>query len=256
MSRRSETSGPPAADRRHHLPRAGAVGGVGPARRRAPRAVRRRGAGRGRRTGAAAAGVGVRRGGCRRGGRASTGWSSAAAPTWTRRATARSRTRAPPPGARTATRGRRRCCTRPTRPACPTLGVCRGMQLMAVRGRRHAGAAHARPGRPRRAQPRRRRLRHDRGARPPRSRGCARWSGRSVEVGCHHHQTVATHPGFEADRLGRRRLARGDGAARGRASAWPSSGTPRSATTRACSPGWSAPRPAAALTDPLTGWAA
>ena len=31
-----------------------------------------------------------------------------------------------------------------------------------------------------------------------RSPGCARLVGDRVEVGCHHHQTVATHPGFEA----------------------------------------------------------
>ena len=37
----------------------------------------------------------------------------------------------------------------------------------------------------------------------------------------------ATHPGFERDRLGRRRLARGDGATRASASASASSGTRR-----------------------------
>ena len=80
----------------------------------------------------------------------------------------------------------------------PTLGVCRGMQLMAVAAGGSLAAAHARPGRPRRAQPRRRRVRHHRGhdrrgVAAPRSA-----SAHSVEVGCHHHQTVATHPGFEA----------------------------------------------------------
>ncbi len=80
----------------------------------------------------------------------------------------------------------------------PVLGVCRGMQLMAV----HAGGSldqhtpdlvghddHSPGGdvfgevRGRHASP---------GA------GSLRWSVDALSVSCHHHQSVAEHPGFEA----------------------------------------------------------
>jgi putative glutamine amidotransferase len=79
----------------------------------------------------------------------------------------------------------------------PTLGVCRGMQLMAVAAGgslvQHTPDLVGHDG-------------HNPGAdafgttevttaEESRVRGLV---GPQVEVGCHHHQTVATHPGFEA----------------------------------------------------------
>jgi putative glutamine amidotransferase len=81
--------------------------------------------------------------------------------------------------------------------ALPTLGVCRGMQLMAVaaggvlvqhtpdvvghEGHNPGGAAFGTTG-----------VTTEAGSR------LAALVGDTVEVGCHHHQTVAAHPGFEA----------------------------------------------------------
>ena len=123
----------------------------------------------------------------------------------------------------------------------PTLGVCRGMQLMAVAAGgslvQHTPDVVGHDG-------------HSPGAdafgttavtHRRRSHGCRLWSA-------HGSRSAATTTRrwpptrLRGHRLGRRRLARGDGAARDRASASPSSGIPRSATTRACSRDWS-PRP-------------
>jgi putative glutamine amidotransferase len=81
--------------------------------------------------------------------------------------------------------------------ALPTLGVCRGMQLMAVaaggalvqhtpdvvghEGHNPGGAEFGTTG-----------VRTEAGSR------LAALVGDTVEVGCHHHQTVAAHPGFAA----------------------------------------------------------
>ena len=39
-------------------------------------------------------------------------------------------------------------------------------------------------------------------SRPPRARGCARWSATWSTVGCHHHQSVDAHPGLRRRRPG------------------------------------------------------
>ena len=94
-------------------------------------------------------------------------------------------------GARAARRRRRRA-------ACPVLGVCRGMQVMAV----HAGGTldqhvpdlvgHER---------------HNPGgdafgeiavSLSPREPARRRWSATRSTVHCHHHQSVRDHPGFAA----------------------------------------------------------
>ena len=138
------------------------MGRLGPARRPAARAVRRRGRGaraayrcccrRPRRPDAARRrGRPARRaGGHRRRGRRPGAVRRGAAPAHGRLAR------------RTATPGSSRCSTPPTRPACRRSGVCRGMQVMAVHAGGVARPAHARPGRPRRAQPGRRRVRRRR----------------------------------------------------------------------------------------------
>ena len=124
-------------------------------------------------------------------------------------ATAPSRTRGRRAGAPTATRGSSRSSTPRTRRGLPVLGICRGMQLMAVHARRLARPAHARPGRSRDALPRRRRLRRRRrGDRAPGSR-LAALVGATVEVSCHHHQSVAS------TRASRRSARATDGHARG-----------------------------------------
>ena len=79
----------------------------------------------------------------------------------------------------------------------PVLGICRGMQVMAVT----AGGAllqhvpdvigH------RRTLPRRRCLRRDRGAHHRRVRSWRGILGDTFTVACHHHQSVADHPGFD-----------------------------------------------------------
>ena len=178
MSRRSDA--PPGGG--HHLPRAGAVGGVGHPGRRAPRAVRRRRGGRGRRTGAATARIGVRRRrGCRRVpdrrarrqrrcGRRSCPLRRGAAPE--HRGLARGPRRL---GDGVAARGRRR---RPADPRRLSRDAADG-----GRRRRLAGAAHARPGRARRAQPGRRCVRHDRGHDRGGLAARARWSGLASRSG-------------------------------------------------------------------------
>ena len=181
------------------------MGRVGPARRPAARAVRRGGrvarggvpvllppvdaAGRGGRRGRPARRAGDQRRRRRR----------------PEPATAPSRTRAPPTGGPTGTPGSSRSSTPPRPPALPVLGVCRGMQVMAV----HAGGAprpaHARPGRPRRAQPRRRRVRRGRrSSTEPGSRLAGAGRRPRSTVNCHHHQSVARPPGLR----GRRRTPR------------------------------------------------
>jgi putative glutamine amidotransferase len=78
----------------------------------------------------------------------------------------------------------------------PTLGVCRGMQLMAVSagGSLHqhtpdlVGHEEHSPGGP------------DFGLTPVRTAEGSRLRavvGEQTQVGCHHHQSVDTHPGFE-----------------------------------------------------------
>ena len=71
----------------------------------------------------------------------------------------RARTRAPQTGARTATRWEMALLDAADAAGLPVLGVCRGMQVMAVQRRWRPRPAHARPGRPRRPQPRRGRVR-------------------------------------------------------------------------------------------------
>ena len=78
----------------------------------------------------------------------------------------------------------------------PVMGICRGMQLMAV----NAGGTleqHVpdRVGHDEHSPPATRSA----GCRSPRSRGhwSAEWVGERLQVNCHHHQAVADHPGYE-----------------------------------------------------------
>ena len=100
----------------------------------------------------------------------------------------------------------------------PVLGVCRGMQVMAV----HAGGRldqhtpdlvghedHSPGG-------------DEFGAVAVRTEAGSRVAalvGDSITVNCHHHQSVADHPGFAAVRARRRRHAGGDGGRRASGSA-------------------------------------
>jgi putative glutamine amidotransferase len=79
----------------------------------------------------------------------------------------------------------------------PTLGVCRGMQLMAVAAGgslvQHTPEVVGHEGHnPGGAEFGTTRVATDAGSR------LATLVGENVDVGCHHHQTVATHPGFTA----------------------------------------------------------
>jgi putative glutamine amidotransferase len=78
----------------------------------------------------------------------------------------------------------------------PTLGVCRGMQLMAVAAGgslvQHTPELVGHEGH----NPGGAEFGTTRVATQPGSRLAALVGGQ-VEVGCHHHQTVAAHPGFE-----------------------------------------------------------
>jgi putative glutamine amidotransferase len=79
----------------------------------------------------------------------------------------------------------------------PTLGVCRGMQLMAVAAGgslvQHTPEVVGHEGHnPGGAEFGTTRVATEAGSR------LAALVGDTVEVGCHHHQTVAGHPGFEA----------------------------------------------------------
>ncbi len=98
--------------------------------------------------------------------------------------------------ARTRRLGDSRCSTRPRRAGLPTMGICRGMQLMAVR----AGGAleqHVPDV-----------VGHDEHSPAPDAFGWVSITtqpdslvrqlvGDRLQVNCHHHQAVATHPGFE-----------------------------------------------------------
>ena len=78
----------------------------------------------------------------------------------------------------------------------PVMGICRGMQLMAVTPaapwsstyRTGWATTSTRPPATRSA-----------GCRSPPSRGrwSASWVGERLQVNCHHHQAVADHPGYE-----------------------------------------------------------
>ena len=153
--------------------------------------------------------------------------------------TAPSRTSARPAGAPTATPGSSRCSTAADAVGLPVLGVCRGMQLMAV----HAGGTldqhtpdlvgHER------AQPRRRRLRRGRrSTTEPGSPGRAAWSATRLDgAAATTTSPCATHPGFTAVGPRGRRDARGDGGRRATGSASPCSGTRRRGSRSACWPG-------------------
>ena len=100
-------------------------------------------------------------------------------------------------GARAARRGRRAA-------GLPVLGICRGMQVMAVAGRRHARPARARPGRPRRGtRPGRGRLRRASRCAPSPGTPAGR-AGR--RPGGHARATTtsrcSTHPGYVAGGVG------------------------------------------------------
>ena len=147
-------------------------------------------------------------------------------------------------GAPTGTPGRSPCSTAADARGLPVLGVCRGMQLMAVHRRRLARPAPARRGRPRDALPGGDAFGdvevHDRRRAP----GCGCWSVTRVD-GRLPPPPVASppHPGFDGRRVRRGRHARGDGGTGRRASAWRCSGTRRRGRTPACSPAWWRPRP-------------
>ena len=127
----------------------------------------------------------------------------------------------------------------------PVLGICRGMQLMAVARGRHAEPAPARGGRPRRAPSRRRGLRRTR--RAARAGLRCRPGPRGTRPGA-----VLPPPGggrprvADRHRLGGRRHGRGRGGPGAAGSRSECCGTPRSATTPACS------TPSSRPPDPLT----
>ena len=140
----------------------------------------------------------------------------AAARTSTRRGTARSRTpRTVELARRTATPGSSPCSTRRPTVGLPVLGVCRGMQVMAVARRRLARPAHARPGRPRAStapaatRSARSSVRTAAGSRRGRGRSATTVDGAAATT----TSRCATHPGFVATAWRRRRDRRGDGGA-------------------------------------------
>ena len=124
----------------------------------------------------------------------------------------------------------------------PVLGVCRGMQVMAV----HAGG--------RLDQHTPDLVGHDEhspggdvfGAVAVSTEAGSRLAtlvGSSLTVNCHHHQSCRRSPGVRGLGTRRGRHAGGHGGRRtGSGSAWPSSGTPRPQPTSACWPGWCGPR--------------
>ena len=123
----------------------------------------------------------------------------------------------------------------------PVLGICRGMQVMAVA----AGGLLE--------QHLPDRVGHDEHSPAPATYGshagahrrrdpARRILGEEADVPSYHHQSVLTHPGYEAVGVGRRRHAGGDGGPGLPSSGSRSSGTPRSAPTRASS-GRSSRRP-------------
>ena len=130
----------------------------------------------------------------------------------------------------------------------PVLGVCRGMQVMAVAAGGDAGAAPARPASAT-TSTRRRPASYGRapvriGAGHAAGRGC---SATEVDVAdATTTRRCGAHPGYAADGLGRRRHARGD---RGPGRAVPARRAVAPGgrgTTRGCSRRWSRrPRPAA-----------
>ena len=140
----------------------------------------------------------------------------------------------------TGTPGSSRCSTPRRPPASPTLGICRGMQLMAVRGGGSPAAARARRRRPRRALPGCRT--RSAGSRSRRSPGpaCGSWS----VIGCRSTATTTrpwppipvTGPPL-AQPTARSRRSRPSRIRNGR-SGWPCSGTLSTATTTASSAGW------------------
>ena len=86
---------------------------------------------------------------------------------------------------------------RPSGPSCRRSGICRGMQLMAVR----AGGALEQHlpdvGRPRGACAGRRARTAGPRSGPSTDSLVRRLVGDDLQVSCHHHQAVVRHPGFE-----------------------------------------------------------
>ncbi len=80
----------------------------------------------------------------------------------------------------------------------PVLGICRGMQVMAVHARRLAGPARARDRRPRGALAGRCRVRRSIDVDVVPGTLLGRAVGDKGSVHCHHHQSVREHPGFVA----------------------------------------------------------